>query len=83
MYKNGQDVIQNDNETFKCYKKAVDLGDRNGLFKLGIMYQNGKGVTQNNNEAFKCYKKTDDLGHPDTLTKLNIWILYLYQNLFK
>ena len=44
MYANGEDVIEDDKEAVKWYRKAAELGHADAMFNLGVMYGRGRGV---------------------------------------
>jgi len=57
MYYDGQVVIQDYREAFKCFHKAAYQGNALAQYALGFMHDNGKGVIQDYQEAVKWYTK--------------------------
>lgn len=41
----------------KFYRKAADIGDRDGMCRTAICYENGKGVKKDTIKAVEYYKK--------------------------
>ena len=47
----GRGVTQDDAEAVRWYRLAVEQGEANAQYNLGVMYSNGEGVPQDNVEA--------------------------------
>jgi len=45
------------------YRKAVEQGDADAQYELGIMYANGQGVLQDYTEAVRWYRKAVEQGN--------------------
>lgn len=62
--------LKNEKETFKWYKKAIDLyeksakqGSTRAQFNLGVMYYYGKGINKNFNKSALLIKKSYTNGY--------------------
>ena len=56
MYAHGDNVVQNDLEAIKWYRRAADQGYAPAQYALGGMYANGRGVEKSEKEAIKWFK---------------------------
>lgn len=75
MYLEGNEYIQQDNETaFKFFKRAADLGNPVGQSGLGLMYLYGRGVPKDYDKAFKFFSMAADQGWVDG--QLHLGIMY-------
>lgn len=75
MYLEGNEYIQQDNETaFKFFKRAADLGNPVGQSGLGLMYLYGRGVPKDYDKAFKFFSLAADQGWVDG--QLHLGIMY-------
>ena len=74
MYENGQGVPQDDAETVRWYRLAVDQGHADAQYNLGVMYDNGRGVPQDYAEAVRWYRLAAEQGHADA--QYNLAIMY-------
>ena len=54
---------QDDQEAFKWYKKAAELGNEYAQSEVALMYYTGKGVEQDDREAFKWSMKAAEQGY--------------------
>lgn len=41
---------------FHWYNRAVEMGDNDSLFQVGLCYLFGIGINQNHNAAYKCFQ---------------------------
>ncbi|MBN2207705.1 MAG: sel1 repeat family protein [Candidatus Coatesbacteria bacterium] len=57
MYMKGHGVSQDDAEAVRWFRKAAEVGDRDGIYHLGKMYYQGKGVDRDAAKALAWYKK--------------------------
>ena len=58
------------------FTKAVEQGDMNAEFNIGVMYEHGHGVDQSDLKAEEWYQKAADNGHPEAPMALQL--LYEY-----
>lgn len=73
MYLEGNEYIQQDNETaLKFFKKAADLGNPVGQSGLGLMYLYGRGVPKDYEKAFKLFASAAEQGWVDGQLHLGI-----------
>ncbi len=61
-------------EAVKWARKAAEMGDSNGQFRLGYCYKNGLGVTQDYAEAVRWYRKAAEQG--DANAQCNFGVCY-------
>lgn len=54
--------IQDYVEAVKWFTKAVDLGNKDALIKLGLCYSDGEGVGQDKAKAVELFRKAADQG---------------------
>ena len=59
------DVVHDDAEAFKWYKKAAEQGVVLAQANMGWMYYNGKGISKDDGEAFKWYKRAAEQGNAE------------------
>lgn len=57
---------------FKLYKKAADMGDAEGLYKIGIFYDMGWGCTMDEKTGCLYLMKAAELGHAAAKAELKI-----------
>lgn len=62
MYRDGQEVKQNDVKAREFYEKACALGSGDACINVAIMYKGGFGVDINRTAEKKYYKKACDAG---------------------
>lgn len=60
--------------SFKWYKKAVDNGNVEALFNLGLAYIKGRGVKKDIQKGIQYWEKASDLG--DWIANRNLGVLY-------
>ena len=65
--------------TVKWARKAAELGNGRGQFRLGYCYKSGLGVTQDYAEAVKWYRKAADHGNASAQFSLG-WCYYYGQS---
>lgn len=58
----GMGVSQNLYQSFDWYRKAAELDDPNGQYKLALMYLDGEGVPQNTKKGLDWLQKAADNG---------------------
>ena len=63
---------QNYAMTAKWARKAAELGNSLGQFRLGYCYDEGQGVTKDWAEAVKWYRKAADQGHAQAQNNLGV-----------
>ena len=59
-----------EDEAFKWFKMAADLGDAEGLYEVGECYDYGRGVARDKSEAIKFYQQSSEKGNGDASYKL-------------
>ncbi|MFZ7107977.1 tetratricopeptide repeat protein [Avibacterium avium] len=74
MYKNGQEVKQDDFQAVKWYQKAAEQGDAKAQYNLGNMYSTGRGVKQDDFQAVKWYQKAAEQGYASA--QFNLALMY-------
>lgn len=57
----------------KWARKAADLGNSQGQFRLGVCYDNGRGVPQDYAEAVKWLRKAAEQGHAKAQSDLGFF----------
>ena len=57
-------------EAVKLWRMAVELGDAEAQFNLGVCYANGIGVETNEEESLKWYRKAAEQGYAEAQCKL-------------
>jgi len=62
MYRDGNDVRQDDVLSREYYEKACGLGDKDACINVAIIYRGGFGVTKDRSMEKKYYKKACDAG---------------------
>ena len=62
IYRDGNDVRQDDTLSRKYYEKACDLSDKDACINVAIIYRGGFGVVINRSMEKKYYKKACDAG---------------------
>jgi TPR repeat protein len=62
MYRDGNDVRQDDVKSRKYYEKACDLGDKGACINVAIIYRGGFGVQKERSMEKKYYKKACEAG---------------------
>jgi len=62
MYRDGNDVRQDDIKSRIFYEKACDLGDKDACINVAIIYRGGFGVPKERSMEKKYYKKACDAG---------------------
>lgn len=77
LYRKGWEAEANKDyaTAFENYTKVANMGDHEGIFKIGWLYDNGYGVTQDYHEAMNWYRKAADLGNKWALNNIG----YLYE----
>jgi TPR repeat protein len=67
---------------FRCYQKAVAMGDNDALFQMGICYLFGYGTKQDLDAAYHCLQQiiTEDSSKSCQCTKENA---YYWMAIFK
>ena len=60
MYENGYGTTKDYNKAMQCYKKSVELGNRNANCEIGYMYYFGHGVSKSISRAKEYFAKCDD-----------------------
>jgi TPR repeat protein len=87
LYYKGEGTHQDYREAFRCWKKAVQLGDDSAMCRLGIAYYKGEGVLKDPKQAKYWVEKASDVdvsesayaaclgyGRPkDAWNKLELW----------
>ncbi|GBB84636.1 hypothetical protein RclHR1_01120024 [Rhizophagus clarus] len=71
----GIETEVDEQNVFKLYKKAADLGNTSGINSLGVCYQYGIGTICDKKKAVKLYQKAADLGNSTSICNLG----YCYQ----
>ncbi|GES83952.1 kinase-like domain-containing protein [Rhizophagus clarus] len=71
-YMNGIGTSFNNQNAFKIYKKAANLGNRRGMCNLGVCHERGIGIVMNYRKAFELYQKAADLGNTRGINNLGI-----------
>lgn len=94
MNLHGWGTTQDENQAFKCFKKAAELQDHDSSFlsnqeaknNLAVMYLNGWGVEKNLNAAFTLFtsvnKKAYVSGEYFALAEPNYYLGLMYFELF-
>lgn len=49
---------------FACYRRAVELGDTESAYNVGVCYGRGYGVAQDLDKAYENYLLAAEAGHP-------------------
>ena len=62
MYRDGNDVPQNDTKSRQYYEKGCELKDKDACMNVAIIYRGGFGVPKTRNIEKKYYKKSCDAG---------------------
>jgi len=62
MYRDGQEVRQDDVRSRFFYKKACELGSKDACINIAIMYRGGFGVAKDRAKEKMYYKKACDAG---------------------
>ena len=75
MYRKGEGVTQDHQESVKWYRMAAEQGDAYAQINLGFMYWKGEGVTQDHKESARWYRMAALQNHPGALNKLIVGIL--------
>ena len=52
-------------ESAKCYRRAAELGNSDGQYKLGLLYYHGNGVEKNSKQAIFWLHKAAEQGNKD------------------
>ena len=63
MYTKGQGVAQDFEKALKWYRMAVEQGDGQAQFNLGVLYWNGQGVAKDPTKALQWYEKAWKQGY--------------------
>lgn len=58
----GFETEENQEEAFKWYMKAAELGNLPAIFSVGNLYFYGSGVEKNPEEGFKWFMKSAEAG---------------------
>jgi len=72
MYKNGEGIRKDLNETLRLYKLSAEQEHSNAQYNLALMYENGEGVTRDLNESLRLYKLSADKGNSFAIKKLSL-----------
>ena len=73
MYYWGKCVQQDHDEAIKWFRKAAEVGDKDGMYYLGKAYEKGNGVENSRQKAIEWYQKALSYGSEDAeacLTRL-------------
>jgi hypothetical protein len=62
LYRNGEDVVQDDVFANAEFRKSCALNDADGCVSLGLSYQHGEGVPKDADKAKELYSKGCSLG---------------------
>jgi len=74
MYRDGQDVKQDDTQSREFYEKACNLKSKDACINVAIIYRGGFGIEQNSTIEKSYYKKACDYGSEagcNSFTKLD------------
>ena len=74
MYRDAQEIRQNDVLAREYYEKACALGSADACINVAIMYRGGFGVTKDRTSEKMFYKKACDAGSKagcDSYTKMD------------
>lgn len=74
MYRDGQDIRQDDVKSRKFYEKACNLKSKDACINVAIIYRGGFGVDRNSTIEKSYYKKACDYGSKagcNSFTKLD------------
>ena len=72
MYKEGDLVEQNNEQSVFWFRKAAEAGDADGQFNLGAMYDNGTGVSRKKAQAITWYQFAAAQGHVEAQNLLKL-----------
>lgn len=73
-YEAGRDVVQDDAEAAKWYRRAARRGNAQAQFRLGQFYRQGKGVTQDDATALDWLRRAAEQG--DAAAQNTLGVLY-------
>jgi uncharacterized caspase-like protein len=54
------------------YRQAADAGDKNAMFRIGLIYENGNGVNEDKAEAMRWYRKAADAGDKSSMFRIGL-----------
>lgn len=60
-------------EAYYRYKKAAELGNRDGMYNLGLYYLNGLFVEQDDEVALQWLEKAANNGHSDAANDIGVY----------
>lgn len=72
----GVEVVKDDVEAVRWYRKSAEWGYAEGMYNLARMYSNGKGVTADDVEAIRWYQRAASAGNREAMNE----IAYRYKN---
>lgn len=62
-YELGIGIQRNLKNAMECYRSAAALGNKNGMYNLGIFYVHGRGGLKKNRDAARaCFEAADKMG---------------------
>lgn len=62
--------------SFKCYKKAAELGDDEAIYMLGHYYRYSLGVDKDYNKAMEYFQTAAEKGNADAMFYLGCLDMY-------
>lgn len=72
-YETGVGVKKNMKSAMECYRIAASLGNKNGMYNLGIFYIHGRGGLKRNKEAARaCFQAAEKMGSRQAKTALRV-----------
>ena len=72
MYRDGEDLPQDDAEAARWYRLAAEQGHAEAQGNLGVMYASGRGVSQDYGEALRWFRLAADQGHAPAQRNLGV-----------
>lgn len=76
MYKNGEEISQDDQQAFEWFEKAANQGYPLAQANLGVMYYEGSGVKQNYMLAKKWFEAAAKQGDAEAQGILGLFYEY-------
>ena len=70
------DVKQDYDQAYKCFKYSAELGMAEAQFMLSFCYLNGLGVDEDEDEAFEWMLKSSEQGLPNALFWIGRYYIY-------